>query len=107
MEGLGLQEDRRQCVCNMLASWMRHEIKLFHRGLYNQPPSKQEPPSYEHLHDSSILRAVFSIAYQPKHGLDAASLALTVLAQDLPRPLPPVTWNFLEVSNNTHFINFQ
>ena len=93
----------------MLASWMRHEIKLFHRGLYNQPPSKQEPTSYEHLHESSILRAMFSVAYQAKHGPDVASLALTVLAQDFPRPLPPVTWNFLEVSVIRHFfapINF-
>ncbi|XP_026290948.1 focadhesin isoform X2 [Frankliniella occidentalis] len=96
LESLGSHEDRRAAVCSMLTSWMRNEIKLFHRGLYNQSPSKPEPTSYEHLHDSSILRAMFSVAYQAKYSLKLSALALTVLAKDLPRPLPPVTWNFIE-----------
>lgn len=82
----------------MLASWMSNEIKLFHRGMYNQAPSKPEPTSYQDLHDSSILRSMFSLAYQGKHDSAVAALALTILAKELPRPLPPVTWNFLQVN---------
>lgn len=96
LEGLGSREDRAEAVCDMLACWMRHEIKLFHRGLYNQLPSKPEPTSYEHLHESSLLRAMFSTAYQAKHAPELAALALTVLSKEFPRPLPPVTWNFVE-----------
>ncbi|KAK3910971.1 Focadhesin [Frankliniella fusca] len=105
LEKLGSIEGRRDAVCRMLASWMCNEVKLFHRGLYNQLPSKPEPTSYEHLHDSSILRAMFSVAYQAKYSPELSALALNVLAKDLPRPLPPVTWNFIEARNAFHFDN--
>ncbi|XP_034247054.1 focadhesin isoform X2 [Thrips palmi] len=97
LQGLGKLEDRKDAVCNMLACFMRHEIKLFHRGLYNQLPSKPEPTSYEHLHDSSILKTMFGICYQTsKHEPMLVALALSILSNVFPRPLPPVSWNFLE-----------
>lgn len=97
LQGLGKLEDRKDAVCSMLACFMRQEIKLFHRGLYNQLPSKPEPTSYEHLHESSMLKTMFSICYQTtKHETTLVALALSILAKEFPRPLPPVSWNILE-----------
>lgn len=99
LQGLGKLEDRKDAVCSMLACFMRHEIKLFHRGLYNQLPSKPEPTSYEHLHESSILKTMFSICHQSnKLEPTLVALALSILSKEFPRPLPPVSWNFMEAS---------
>ena len=91
--------------------WGNCSSRRWHRspGLYCQT-SGAEPPSYSHLAEASVARGQVAslqaevtsrLQLSPHPGLAAQTATpllalLQVLAGDLPQPLPPLDWSFLE-----------
>lgn len=81
-----------------VGNWIKAEVATFHSYVYQV--DRQEPTSYNHLQQASVVRGVTSSlkhlwrtrAEQDTHCIN---LCLTALAQTSIKPLPSLSWAFL------------
>lgn len=81
-----------------IATWIKAEVASFAGGLYQV--DRQEPASYVHLPQSSVVRGVTMGLQQlwktrSADDIRTINLCLEALAQPSHKPLPSLNWSFL------------
>ncbi|XP_059614148.1 focadhesin [Phlebotomus argentipes] len=96
---LNIDEKARDFAAEFVAEHIRTEIREYRGGVYNVPAGKGEPENLSSLPPKSIIRPIVQFVHQQAQLTSSDDfhlvLCVKVLAQDFPKPIPPVNWSCL------------
>ncbi|XP_054278841.1 focadhesin [Macrosteles quadrilineatus] len=90
----------RESASKAVAGWIKMEVASF-RGAKLYQVDRQEPTSYGHLPAQSVVRGVTTSLQQlckdaSADDVNTINLCLVALLQPTPKPLPSLSWAFLQ-----------